>query len=204
MALPKDSLTGHEYHQWLGFLKRQRLEISNWVYAVTRTNLLIGSKSAWLKAYALARGRYQRELLMGFKRWDGAGGTAWLERGGKKLDLRHLRKESIAALRKRLKLEGVTWDENNGRQCALQCTRPNPFVPEEASKAITVLSHDPTARGLGEALGLLWKAREEAGISRSIRFVPEPGWLLDGEQVRHERRNAQKRAWKIRRRKLVP
>jgi hypothetical protein len=193
-----------EYHRWLGYLKRQRLEVANWVSAVGRTNLLIGSKSAWIKAYLLARGRYQRELFMGFRRWDGAGGQQWLQRGKKKFDLRHLRKQSIAALGTRLRTAGLIGvDGMFGRQCALRCQRTCGVIPTELSSAILWLERNPSARGLGHALGLLWKAREDAAISRSIRLVPEPAWILDAEKIRHTERNAQKREWKRRKRETT-
>jgi hypothetical protein len=198
-----ERLSAVEFHRWLGYLKRQRLEVAHWIGAIGRTNLLIGSKTVWIKAYLLARGRYQRELFMGFRRFDGAGGAQWLEKGGKKLDLRHLRKQSIASLGARLRAERLISAEGiEGRQCALRCQRTCFGIPGELSRAITWLERNPTASGLGMALGFLWKAREEAAISRSIRLVPEPWWILEAEKIRHAERNTQKREWKRRNREL--
>jgi hypothetical protein len=193
-------LSAREWHHWLGYLKNQRQEIAIWITTVGRTNLLIGSKRAWLEAYALARGHYQRELLFGFRRWDGAGagGKEWLMKGGKKLDLRALRKISIAAFDARLKTMGII-KENEGRQRALGCRRTLTHVPEELNRIIRMLERSPTAETLGYALGKLWTIREEAGIDRTIRLVPEPRWLLEGEKNRRERRKMQKRQWKKRR-----
>ena len=191
-------LSAREWHHWLGYLKSQRQEIAIWITTIGRTNLLIGSKRAWLEAYALARGHYQRELLFGFRRWDGAGGKEWLMKGGKKLDLRHLRKVSIAAFDARLKTAGII-KENEGRQRALGCRRTLAHVPEELNRIIRMLERSPTAETLGYALGKLWAIREEAGIDRTIRLVPEPRWLLEGEKNRRERRKMQKRQWKKRR-----
>lgn len=191
-------LSAREWHHWLGYLKSQRQEIAHWITTIGRTNLLIGCKRAWLEAYALARGHYQRELLFGFRRWDGAGGKEWLMKGGKKLDLRHLRKTSIAAFDARLKLAGIV-KENDGRQRALGCRRTLAHIPEELSRIIRMLERCATAEMLGFVLGKLWTIREEAGIDRTIRLVPEPAWLLEGEKNRRERRKMQKKQWKRRR-----
>lgn len=192
-------LSAREWHYWLGYLKSQRQEIAHWITTIGRTNLLIGSKRVWLEAYALARGHYQRELLFGFRRWDGAGGKEWLMKAGKKLDLRHLRKTSIAAFDVRLKAAGII-RENEGRQRALGCRRTLALIPEELSRIIRMLERRATAEMLGYVLGKLWVIREEAGIDRTIRLVPEPAWLLEGEKNRRERRKMQKREWKRRRR----
>lgn len=204
------NLTSAELHQWIGWIKRQRHEIYAWVSMMNRTNLLIGSKAAWLKAYALARGRYQRETLMGFRRWDGAGGKEHHFVKGKKLDLRHLRKKSLHAFAERLIAAKLTKTSDVfGRQMALGCARIPPTVPsglyvpidpgvsdlQEVSltRVIDLLEKERTVERLGWAIGVVMKFRAEAAIDRSVRIVPEPAWILDGEKIHHERRNAQKR-----------
>jgi hypothetical protein len=193
-----------EWHTWIAWMKEKRQALANYTTMCNRVFLLIGSKECWLRAYVCARGRYQRELLLGFRRWDGTDGKKTIRSGGKDLDGSSLRRKSIKAFILRLASAGLIWEAADGykKTLAIGCKKVPFALPKRANDAVSYLMRHPTYEALGRCIGWMVYAYEVSEVQSTKRFVPEPAWIFEGEARKVALKKAQKRAWKQKRKSM--